>query len=67
MKVMRRTAVYSLLGHRRNDDILEKFDTDPTGNKLARCKHNWLDHVTRMKNTDTQRTSCLQTHRKTNT
>jgi hypothetical protein len=32
---MRRTAKYSLLDHRRDDDILEKLKADPDENKLA--------------------------------
>jgi hypothetical protein len=28
----------NLLGHRRNEGILEELNTDPVKNKLAQCK-----------------------------
>jgi hypothetical protein len=35
MKFMRRTAGYSLLDHRRNENILEELQVDPVEKKLA--------------------------------
>jgi len=35
MKFMRRTAGYTLLDHRRNEDILEELNVDPAENKSA--------------------------------
>jgi hypothetical protein len=48
MKFMRRTAGYSLLDHRRNEDILEELRVDPVKKKLAQCKQKCLNHVSRM-------------------
>jgi hypothetical protein len=35
MKFMRRTAGYTLLDHRRHEDILEELNVDPAENKSA--------------------------------
>jgi hypothetical protein len=35
MKFMKSTAGYSLLYHRRNDEILEELKVEPVENKLA--------------------------------
>jgi hypothetical protein len=48
MKFIRRIAGYSLLGNRRNEDILEELKVDPVEKKLARCKQEWLNNVSRM-------------------
>jgi len=48
MKLMRHTAGYSLLDHRRNEDILEELTVDPLENKLAQYKQKELNHVSRM-------------------
>jgi len=46
--IHRRTAGYSLLDHRRNDDILEKLKADPVENKLPQYKQKLLNHVSRL-------------------
>jgi hypothetical protein len=38
MKFMRRTTGYSLLDHRRNEDIFEELKAEPVEKKLAQCK-----------------------------
>jgi len=38
MKFMRRITGYSLLDHKKNEDILEELKVDPIENKLAQCK-----------------------------
>jgi hypothetical protein len=48
IKFMGRTAGYSLLDHRNNEDILEELKVGPVGKKLAQCKQKWLNHVSRM-------------------
>jgi hypothetical protein len=48
MNFMRHTAGYSLLDHRRNEDILEEFNVDPIEKKLAQCKQKCLNHVSRI-------------------
>jgi len=50
MKFMRRITGYSLLDHKKNEDILEELKVDPIENKLAQYKQKWLNHVSRMKN-----------------
>jgi len=47
MKFMTRTAGYSLLDHRRNEDILEEFKVDTVEKKLAQYRHKWLNRVSR--------------------
>jgi hypothetical protein len=50
IKIMRRTAGYSLLDHKRNY-ILGKLDMDPIEKKSEHYKQKWSDRVGRMKNT----------------
>jgi len=45
---MRRTAGYSSLDRRRNEDILEELKVDPAGKKLAQYKQKWLNNVSRI-------------------
>jgi hypothetical protein len=45
MKFLRPTAGYSLLDHRRSEDILEELKVDPVEKKLSECKQKWLIHV----------------------
>jgi hypothetical protein len=40
IEFMRRTAGWSLLDHRRNEDVLEELKIDSTEKKLFRCKQN---------------------------
>jgi hypothetical protein len=39
---------YSLLDHRRNENISEKFKVDSNGNKLPQYKQKWLNTVSRI-------------------
>jgi hypothetical protein len=39
---------YTLLGHNRNEEILEHLEVELVNKKLGRYKSNWLQHVTRM-------------------
>jgi hypothetical protein len=50
MKFFKRTAGYTLSGHKRNEEILEELKVEPADEKLRRYKSNWLQHVTRMNN-----------------
>jgi hypothetical protein len=43
---------YSLLDHRRNEDILEDLKAEPGGNKLAQYKQKGLNHVSNMNTLD---------------
>jgi hypothetical protein len=45
---MRRIARYSLLEHRRNEDILDDFKVQPVQKKLAQYKQKLLNYVSRM-------------------
>jgi len=45
---MRRTAGYSLLGHKRNETILEELKVDSVEKKLAQYKQKWLNHDSRI-------------------
>jgi hypothetical protein len=47
MKFMRRTAGYSLLDHRRKEDILE-LKVDPVRMKLEQREQKLLNNVSRM-------------------
>jgi hypothetical protein len=57
MKFMRPTAGYSLLYHKRNEDILVEFEVDPLIKKVAHYTQKLSNHVSRMKTSDTQNTS----------
>jgi len=48
MKFTRRTAGYSLLGHKRNETILEELKVDSVEKKLAQYKQKWLNHDSRI-------------------
>jgi hypothetical protein len=45
----KKTAGYTLFEHKRKEKILEEFKVEPVGEKLRRCKSDWLP-VTRMNN-----------------
>jgi hypothetical protein len=45
---MRRTVGYSLLDHRRDEDILQEFKKHSFEKKVAQYKQNLLNHVSRM-------------------
>ena len=48
MKFFRRTAGYTLVDHKRNEEILAELTVEPADEKLRRYKLNWLRRVTRM-------------------
>jgi hypothetical protein len=48
MKFTRPTAGYTLLDHRRNEDILEELQVDLVENKLTQYKQKWSYHVSRI-------------------
>jgi len=50
MKFFGRTAGCTLLGHKRNEEILENSKVETADKKARRYKSNWLQHVTRMNN-----------------
>ncbi|KAJ4434293.1 hypothetical protein ANN_22845 [Periplaneta americana] len=50
MKFLRRTAGYTLLDRKRNEEILEQLEVESVEEKISRYKFNWLDHVRRMEN-----------------
>jgi hypothetical protein len=50
MKFLRRTAGYTLLDHKKNEDILQELNTTPVLKKITKYRHNWVKHVHRMNN-----------------
>ncbi|KAJ4431140.1 hypothetical protein ANN_19735 [Periplaneta americana] len=46
----RRTAGYTLLDRKRNEEILEQLEAESVEEKITRYKFNWLDHVRRVEN-----------------
>jgi hypothetical protein len=48
MKYLRRTARYTLLDHKRNEEILEELHVTPLEDKLCTYRHKWFKHVHRM-------------------
>ncbi|KAJ4435830.1 hypothetical protein ANN_18449 [Periplaneta americana] len=50
MKFLRRTAGYTLLDRKRNEEILEQLEVESVEEKISRYKFNWLDHERRMEN-----------------
>jgi hypothetical protein len=49
MKFLRRTAGYTLLDHKKNEDILQELNTTSVLEKI-KYRHNWMKHVHRMNN-----------------
>jgi hypothetical protein len=47
MKYLRRTAGYTLLDHKSNEEILELHVT-PLEDRLCTYRHKWFQHVHRM-------------------
>ncbi|KAJ4431590.1 hypothetical protein ANN_20189 [Periplaneta americana] len=45
-----RTAGYTLLDRKRNEEILEQLEVESVEEKISRYKLNWLDHVRRTEN-----------------
>jgi hypothetical protein len=50
MKFLRRTAGYTLLDHKKNEDVLQELNTTPILEKITKYRHNWVKHVHRMNN-----------------
>jgi hypothetical protein len=48
MKIFRSTVGYTLIYHKRNEEVLEKLKVVPADDKLRRYKSNWLRRLTRM-------------------
>ena len=48
MRFMRRTAGYSLLDHKRNEDILKELKVDSIIQHTEQYRLNWKEHVARM-------------------
>jgi hypothetical protein len=48
MKLMRRTAGYSLFDRMRNKHILDKMKVTPVTEYVNKYRQNWLQHVKRM-------------------
>jgi hypothetical protein len=57
MKFMERTAGYSLLDRRTNEDVLQEPKLDPVGKKPTQYKQGRLNHIGRMKTLNTQNNS----------
>jgi hypothetical protein len=47
MKHLQRTAGYTLLDHKRNEEILEELHVTPLEDKLCTYRHKWFQHVHR--------------------
>jgi hypothetical protein len=48
LKYLRRTAGYTLLNHKRNEEILEELHVTPLEENLCTYRRNWFPHVHRM-------------------
>jgi hypothetical protein len=48
MKYLWRTAWYTILDHKRNEEILELHAT-PLEERIYAYRHNWFQHIRRMK------------------
>jgi hypothetical protein len=47
MKFFIRTAGYTFIEHKQNEESLEELKVESFDEKLRRYKSNWLQHVTR--------------------
>jgi hypothetical protein len=47
MKYLRLTARYTLLNHKRNEEILEELHVTPLEDKLCTYRHKWFRQVHR--------------------
>jgi hypothetical protein len=45
MKYLWQTAAYTLLNHKRNEDILEELHVTPLENKLCTYRHKWFQRI----------------------
>jgi hypothetical protein len=50
MKFLRRTAGYTLLDHKKNEDILQELNITPVLEKTTKYRHSWVKNVHRMNN-----------------
>jgi hypothetical protein len=50
MKFLRRTAGYTLLDHKKNEDILQELNTTPVLEKITIYRHKRVKHIHRMNN-----------------
>jgi hypothetical protein len=50
IKFLRRTAGYTLVDYKKNEDILQELNTTPVLEKITKYKHNWVKHVHCMNN-----------------
>jgi hypothetical protein len=48
MKYLLLTAGYTLLNHKRNEEILEELHVTPLEDKLCTYRHKWFQRVYRM-------------------
>jgi hypothetical protein len=48
--IFQKNSWYTLLDHRRNEEILEELEVEPVDVKLRRYKSTLLQHVTRINN-----------------
>jgi hypothetical protein len=54
MKYLRRTAGYTLLNHKSNEEILEELHVTPLEDKLRTYRDKWFQHVHKWKTTGSQ-------------
>jgi hypothetical protein len=50
VKFLRRTVGYTLLNHKKNEDILKELNTTSVLEKITKCRHIWVKRVHRMNN-----------------
>ena len=48
MKLLRPVAGYTLLDHKRNEDIREEINITSVVDKIIEYRNNWYGHITRM-------------------
>jgi ABC-type ATPase involved in cell division len=57
IKFLRRTAGYTLLDHKKNENILQELNTTPVLENITKYRHNWAKHVHRMNNSTFSRST----------
>jgi len=48
MRFTRRTAKYTQMGYKRNEDILKEVKPESTLEKISKYKNNWIQRVNRI-------------------
>jgi hypothetical protein len=48
MKFLRKTAGYTLMDHKQNEEIIQELRVAPIINKIQNYKTKWMQHVSRM-------------------